>query len=168
MNIYSGKKISVRKDEVLLHDGRTVMREVVDHPGSSAIIPFLTENEILLIRQYRHAVQESIYEVPAGTLEKNESFYVCAERELEEETGYRAGTMKLLIVLYPSPGILSETMHLFKATNLVKTHAKYETDESIEGLIKIKLSEALRMIRTGEIRDAKTVCSILMCSSWQD
>ncbi|MBE7447100.1 MAG: NUDIX hydrolase [Planctomycetia bacterium] len=120
MLIYSGKKINVKKDEVLLDDGRKVMREIIEHPGSAAIIPFISENEIFLIRQYRHAVKETLYEIPAGTLDKGETFLACAGRELEEETGYRAGTLEPLIILYPSPGILSETMHLFKATNLVK------------------------------------------------
>lgn len=161
--IYSGKKIQVRKDEIILDDGRKAMRETVEHPGSAAIIPFISEHEILLIQQYRHAIKETIYEIPAGTLDKGEAFYTCAERELEEETGYRAGILEPLIILYPSPGILSETMHLFKATKLTKTQTNYQVDESIKGIVQVKLSEAFDMIRKGILRDAKTVCSILMC-----
>ena len=86
-----------------------------------------------------------------------------AARELEEETGYRAGILEPLIILYPSPGILSETMHLYKATLLTKTQINYQADESIKGLIRIRLSDALEMIKKGEIRDAKTVCGILWC-----
>lgn len=163
MIIYSGKKINVRKDEIVLDDGRAVMREVIEHPGSAAIIPFISENEIILIQQYRHAVKETIYEIPAGTLDQGETFDVCARRELEEETGYRAGTLEPLIVLYPSPGILSETMHLFKATNLIKTQTNYQMDESIKGIVHVKLSDAVVMVKKGEIKDAKTVCSILLC-----
>jgi ADP-ribose pyrophosphatase len=163
MLIYSGIKINVRKDEVLLDDGRRVMREVVEHPGSAAIIPFIKEDEIFLIKQYRHAVKETLYEIPAGTLDKGETFYTCAGRELEEEIGYRAGTLEPLIILYPSPGILSETMHLFKATNLIKTQTNYQMDESIKGSVQLKLSDAVEMVKKGTIRDAKTVCSILMC-----
>lgn len=163
MIIYTGKKITVRKDEIVLDDGRRVEREVVVHPGSAAIVPFITEDEILLIQQYRHAVRETIYEIPAGTLDAGESFATCAARELEEETGYRAGILEPLIILYPSPGILSETMHLYKAIQLTKTQINYQADESIKGLIRIRLSDALEMIKKGEIRDAKTVCGILRC-----
>lgn len=164
MIIYSGKKINVRKDEVLLEDGRKVTREVIDHPGSAAIIPFITQDEIILLHQYRHPVKETLYEIPAGTLDKGETFFACAKRELEEETGYWAGALELLMVLYPSPGILNETMHLFKATNLVKTQTNYQLDESIKGNIHVKLSDAVEMIKKGTIRDAKTVCSVLWCS----
>ena len=163
MIIYSGKKINVRKDEIVLDDGRKVLREVIEHPGSAAIIPFISEDEIILIQQYRHAVKELIYEIPAGTLDKGETFDLCARRELEEEIGYKAGTLEPLIILYPSPGILSETMHLFKATNLVKTQTNYQLDESIKGIAQVKLSDAVEMVKKGTIRDAKTVCSILMC-----
>lgn len=165
MIIYTGKKINVRKDEIVLEDGRRVTREVIEHPGSAAIIPFVSENEIILIQQYRHAIKETIYEIPAGTLDKGETFYACADRELVEETGYKAGTLEPLITIFPSPGILSETMHLFKATNLVKTQTNYQADESIKGMVQVKLSEALEMIKKGVIRDAKTVCSILMCTN---
>lgn len=82
---------------------------------------------------------------------------------LEEEIGYRAGILEPLIILYPSPGILSETMHLFKATNLIKTQTNYQMDESIKGVVQIKLSDAVEMVKKGVIRDAKTVCSILLC-----
>ncbi len=163
MIIYTGKKILVRKDEILLDDGKKVMRETVEHPGSAAIIPFISEDEIILIQQYRHAIKETIYEIPAGTLDKDETFYTCAGRELEEEIGYKAGTLEPLMILYPSPGILSEIMHLFKATNLVKTQPNYQEDESIKGIVQMKLHDAFEMIRKGVIKDAKTVCSILMC-----
>src|SRR3990172_4907495 len=112
MIIYSGKRISVRKDDVVLEDGRQVIREVVEHPGSSAIIPFISEDIIILLQQYRYAINETILEIPAGTLDKGESFLTCAARELEEETGYRAEKLEPLTILYPSPGILNETMHL--------------------------------------------------------
>lgn len=164
MIIYKGKKINVRKDDVLLDDGRKVTREVIEHPGSAAIIPFVAQDEIILLQQYRHPVKETLYEIPAGTLDKGETFIDCAGRELEEETGYRAGTLEPLIILYPSPGILNETMHLFKATNLVKTQTNYQLDESIKGNIHVKLSDAVEMIKKGTIRDAKTVCSVLWCS----
>ena len=163
MLIYSGIKINVRKDEIVLDNGRKAIREVIEHPGSSAIIPFITDDEIILIQQYRHAVKETIYEIPAGTLDKGETFEACAARELEEETGYKAGKLDPLTIIYPSPGILSETMHLFKATNLTKTQTNYQEDESIKGIMQIKLQEAFEMIKKGIIRDAKTVCGILMC-----
>jgi ADP-ribose diphosphatase len=163
MLIYSGIKINVRKDEIILDDGRKAVREVIEHPGSSAIIPFISEDEIILIQQYRHAVKETIYEIPAGTLDKGETFVACAARELEEETGYRAGKLAPLTIIYPSPGILSETMHLFKAINLTKTKTNHQDDESIKGIVQIKLHDAFEMVKNGAIKDAKTVCCILMC-----
>jgi ADP-ribose diphosphatase len=163
MLIYSGIKINVRKDEIILDNGRKAVREVIEHPGSSAIIPFIAEDEIILIQQYRHAIKDTIYEIPAGTRDKGETFSVCAVRELEEETGYKAGKLEPLTIIYPSPGILNETMHLFKATNLVKTQIKYQADESIKGSVTIKLYEAFEMIKKGTIKDAKTICSILFC-----
>lgn len=163
MIIYNGKKINVRREEVLLDEGRKVTREVIEHPGSAAIIPFVTQDEIILLQQYRYPMKETLYEIPAGTLDRGESFSTCAGRELEEEIGYRAGTLELLIILYPSPGILNETMHLFKATNLVKTQTNYQMDEAIKGTMQVKLHDALEMIRKGIIKDAKTVCSILWC-----
>ena len=163
MIIYYGKKINIRKDEIVLVDGRKTVREVIEHPGSAAVIPFITKDEIILIQQYRHAVKELIYEIPAGTLDEGETFITCAGRELEEEIGYKAETLEPLVILYPSPGILSEIMHLFKATNLVKTQTNHQADESIKGIVQVKLSDALEMVKKGEIKDAKTVCSILMC-----
>ena len=163
MIIYYGKKINIRKDEIVLVDGRKTVREVIEHPGSAAVIPFITKDEIILIQQYRHAVKELIYEIPAGTLDEGETFIACAGRELEEEIGYKAETLEPLVILYPSPGVLSEIMHLFKATNLVKTQTNHQADESIKGIVQVKLSDALEMVKKGEIKDAKTVCSILMC-----
>lgn len=163
MKIYSGKIINVRKDDVVLEGGRQVIREVVEHPGSSAIVPFISEDTILLLQQYRYAINETILEIPAGTLDKGEYFLTCAARELEEETGYRAGKLEPLTILYPSPGILNETMHLFKATNLIKSQMNHQSDESIKGIVQVKLSDALEMIKKGGIKDAKTVCGILMC-----
>ncbi|WKZ23376.1 MAG: NUDIX hydrolase [Candidatus Brocadiaceae baterium WH-1] len=162
MIVYSGKIIRVRKDEVILDDGKKVIREVVDHPGSAAIIPFISEDEIILIRQYRYAIDEMIYEVPAGTLDEGETSYTCAGRELEEETGYKASKIEPLITICPSPGILNENIHLFKATGLTKTKTDHKEDELIENIIQVKLDEALKMVKKGIIRDAKTVCCILM------
>ena len=163
--IYSGKKINLRKDEFVLEDGRKVYREIIEHPGSAAIIPFITRDEIILIQQYRHAVKETIYEIPAGTLDEGETFHNCAVRELEEETGYKAGILEPLVIIYPSPGILSEIMYIFKASNLVRTQMSHQDDESIKCIMQIKITEALKMIKEGKIKDAKTVCSILMCTN---
>jgi ADP-ribose pyrophosphatase len=163
--IYSGKKINLRKDEFVLEDGRKVYREIIEHPGSAAIIPFITRDEIILIQQYRHAVKETIYEIPAGTLDEGETFHNCAVRELEEETGYKAGVLEPLVIIYPSPGILSEIMYIFKASNLVRTQINHQDDESIKSIMQIKITEALKMIKEGKIKDAKTVCSILMCTN---
>jgi len=157
--VYRGKLFSVRRDRVKIK-GRVRIREVVIHPGASAILPILDDGKILLVRQYRYAVGEELLEIPAGTLEVGEKPEDCALRELEEETGYRAENVKLLTTLYLAPGYSSERLHLFQAENLKKRAQKLEVDEEIE-LVTMELREVLNAIKNGKIRDAKTIAAIL-------
>jgi ADP-ribose pyrophosphatase len=125
------------------------------------ILPFIKPDTILLLRQKRHAVDQILLELPAGTLEKGENPMNCAGRELQEETGYLAGRMKPLGSFFSSPGILSEKMHAFVASELTRTHSALEEDEEIE-VIEVGFEEAVTMIGTGEIQDAKSVATLLM------
>ncbi len=157
--IAKGRVFDVRRDKVV-DDEREYFRDVVVHRGAVAIIPLLDDEEILLVRQYRYAVDEELVEVPAGTLEEGEEPVKCAARELEEETGYIAEHLEHLIDFYLAPGYSSEKISVFVARDLRKGRQNLDIDENIE-VIKVGLNEALEMIRQGEIKDAKTLASIL-------
>ena len=159
--LYDGKK--VRLEVHHLHDeaGQRHKKEVVVHPGAVVILPFIDESTIVLIRNKRYTLNEVLIELPAGTLEKGESPMNCAGRELQEETGYLAGRMKSIGSIFPSPGILTEKMYLFVAYDLERTRTALEPGEEIE-VQYAKLDEAIEMIRHGEIKDGKTIATLLM------
>jgi ADP-ribose pyrophosphatase len=161
--LYTGKKLRLEihhiEDEE--HEGRRTQREIVVHNGSVAILPFLDERTILLIKNRRYAISQILLELPAGTLEKGEAPMNCAGRELLEETGYLATRMLPLFNFFTSPGIISEKMYAFAAYDLEKSHAACEVGEEIE-VLSVPLSEAFEMIRTGEIQDGKTIATLLM------
>ncbi len=137
-----------------------MLREVVEHPGAVAILPLLGEDRILLLKQYRPVIGRWIYEIPAGTVEEGESPLRCARRELEEETGYRAGRMRKLFEMYLAPGYSTEKLHSFLAYDLRRTSPRRDWGEEIR-VVETTLSEALRMVRTNRIRDAKTSATLL-------
>lgn len=141
--------------------GGEMQRDVVRHPGSVAIIPILDDGRICLIKNRRVTVDETLIEIPAGTMEPPEPPLECARRELIEETGYRAGKMELLRTFYPAPGILDEKMHLFIATDLEAGEPEREAYEQIENYV-LSIKQAKSMVAAGEIKDAKTMISILL------
>lgn len=162
--IYDGKKLQLYRDEVELPSGRKTYRELVRHPGSVAVVPIIKGEELLLLKQYRYAVKDYLYEIPAGTLEKGETPEQCATRELVEETGYLPKRLEKIGQFYSSPGVTNELMHLYKATSLVRKVSETivpSNEESIEQVITVPLSKAMDMIRKGEIIDGKTICGIL-------
>lgn len=140
--------------------GATKTRQIVRHPGAVVVVPLLADGRVCLIRQWRIAVKETLVELPAGTLEPNEPPIVTAERELIEETGYRAETIVPLHEFFLSPGILDEKMHLFLATGLTEGEPQREVGEEIDNLL-VPLEDAVAMIFSGEIRDAKTIVGLL-------
>jgi len=158
--IYEGQVYNLRKDTVRLPDGRLADREVVEHPGAVAIIPIVGD-KIVLIRQFRQAAGKTLHEIPAGTLRRGEEPERCAARELEEETGYVVGNLKKLFHCYLAPGYSTEVIHFYLATNLKQTGRKTDPDEFVE-VLTVTEEEALRMILSNEIEDAKTICGILM------
>jgi ADP-ribose pyrophosphatase len=157
--LYSGRAVRLRVDRVRLPSGRETSREIIEHPGSVGILPLLTGNRVLLIRQYRHAVGGTIWEIPAGTMEPGETPTECAGRELEEETGYRARSLKLLFDCYAAPGYSMELMRVFLARGLKPTEQRPEEDEIIS-VEPVGSEKTFRMIRSGQIRDAKTICAL--------
>ena len=158
--IYKGKKINLRLARLKLPDGRSAFREVVEHRGSVAIIPILDGNKIVLLRQYRPVIGEWILEIPAGTIEPGERPHECALRELEEETGYRAGKITKVLEFYVSPGYTTEKIYLYKAENLQKLKPRPEPYEFLE-VVEMSLEDAIEKVLNGDIRDAKTIIALL-------
>lgn len=142
-------------------DGSRHVREVIRHPGAVTILPFVDQNQICLIKNYRVAAGQTLIELPAGTLEPNESPAETAARELIEETGYTAGDLRPMQSFYLSPGILDERMHLFVATNLTAGAAAREPSEQIENYV-VTWDDAMQMVREGTIQDAKTIVGLLL------
>lgn len=136
------------------------------HPGAVVVVALVRPGVVLLLRQYRHAVGAELVELPAGTLEPNEAPETCAARELAEETGRRAGTLKHLTTFWSSPGILREKMHLFLAQDLTDAAQSLDEDEVIE-VVEVALSDAVEMVRDGRIADAKTIVGLLYCAQFE-
>lgn len=157
---YKGKFLEMVTEEISLPNGRTATLDLIRHPGAAAVVPFLDEENVLLIRQYRHAAGGTILEVPAGKLERDEAPDLCAVRELEEETGRRAGRIEALGSILTTPGFTDEKIHLFAAFDLEHVGAALEADEIIEEA-PMSLEDALSLIWSGELTDAKSVVALL-------
>lgn len=159
--LYEGKIINLRRDTVLLPSGREATREVIEHPGAVAVVPVLPDGRILMVRQFRHPVDAILLEIPAGKLDKGEDPDACALRELEEETGYRAGSMVRRASIFTTPGFTDEVIHVYVARDLVKTALNPDEDEFLE--VRAYEQEDIRlMIRGGQIRDSKTITAFYL------
>ncbi len=157
---YRGRLLTVRTDRVRLPGGGETNREIVVHRGAVAIVAIDTDGSVLLVRQYRKPAEASLLEVPAGTLEPGEEPLACASRELVEETGYRAARLERICGFFSAPGFCTEFLHVFSARDLSPAHADADEDERIE-LVRLPLDECLRLVRSGEIRDAKSIVGLL-------
>ena len=158
--IYRGPVFGVRRDEVLEPGGIRTTREVVTHPGSVVILPLLPDGRILLVRQYRHATRQFLWELVAGRIERGENPRQAAARELLEETGYRAKRYRLFLDIFPTPGFLEERMYILLAQGLTSGDARPEEDEKISSRV-FSRSQLRQMIRRGKLRDAKTIAGLL-------
>ncbi len=158
--IFNGKVVKLEKDKVLCPNGNESIREIVRHPGGAAILAITDKEEVILERQFRYSYDEVIYEIPAGKLEKGEDPYYAALREFEEETGNKTEKLESLGVTYPTCGYSSEIIYLYLAKDFVKTATHFDDDEVIE-LEYIPLSEVIRMIEDGRIKDAKTIVAVM-------
>jgi ADP-ribose pyrophosphatase len=161
--VQRGVMLEMISEEVELPGGRRAQLDLIRHPGAAAVVPFLSDDEILLIRQYRYAAGGEIYEVPAGKLEPGEAPEICARRELEEETGFRAERLEGLGEILTTPGFTDERIHLFAAEGLSPGQQNLDDDEVIE-LVPMPLSEALKMVWTGALPDAKSALAILQAA----
>lgn len=169
--LYTGRIVNLELDTVRFPDGSTGQLEMLRHPGASAVVPFLdapgdADPRVLLIRQFRHAADGFIWEVPAGRLDAGEAPETCARRELEEETGMRAATLERLITIYTTPGFTDERIHLFLAHGLEQGAQHREADEFME-LHTLRWSAVMAMVRGGEIQDGKTLASLLFVQSFR-
>jgi ADP-ribose diphosphatase len=160
---YDGAWVHVRVDEVRLPSGRIATREVVEHPGSAAIVAVTTEGQVLLLRQSHHSIARALLGIPAGTLEPGESPETCAGRELTEETGYRAGRLTRLAAYYTSPGYTNERMTIFRADDCVPAGGAIDPDELI-ALAPTPLAEIPRLVAPGpdQIADGKALLGLLL------
>lgn len=176
--IWDGRIVRLTLDRVRFPDGREGELELVRHAGAAAVVPFLDpphdpDSRVVLLRQYRYAAGGYLYEIPAGMpAGPEEPWEVCAHRELEEETGWRAGDLRYLTRILTTPGFTDEEIHLFAATDLREGAIHRDTDEYIE-VVEMPLSQALARIRSGEIVDAKTLSALLFLQAflpdaWKD
>lgn len=157
---HTGRVFDLYVESVELANGVTVDLDVIRHPGAAAIVAMTAEDQVLLLRQYRHSVGDELWEIPAGTRDGDETPLVCARRELEEETGFTARTWLPIGALLPVPGYADERIHLFLATDLTPSRQSLDSDEQIT-VHTIAFDDALRMIDTGTIFDGKTVAALL-------
>jgi ADP-ribose pyrophosphatase len=159
--VYDGRRIRVAIASLSRTDGRTATKEIVLHPGAVAILPLIDDEQVCLLRNFRFPLGETLWEIPAGTLEPGEDVLHAAQRELAEETGYRAAQWEKLTAFYPSPGIMDEVLHVFVASSLTPGSMRLEVDEQIEPQI-VPLAQALAWVQDGTIRDAKTMIAMLL------
>ncbi len=159
--IYRGRVFALRHDRVRLPDGKTTTLDIVQHGGAVTLVPLDEQGHIWFVRQYRHAAGEMLLELPAGTLDENEKPDECAAREIREEIGVTARTLRHLGECFLAPGYSTEYMHFFLATDLRPETAQHDEDEFLE-VVRITVDDAYAMALDGRIRDAKTLAGLLL------
>ncbi len=160
-NVFNGKVLNIRVDQVQLPDGMRSMREVIVHPGAVAVIPITDDGKVIFVRQWRNAAGEALLEIPAGGKAIDENPVECAERELMEEIGYRPGKLTALQPIYLAPGYSSEYLHLFIATQLTPEKLAHDEDERLE-VVTLSWDEIDIMMDKGEFKDAKTIAGLML------
>ncbi|MDQ0299535.1 ADP-ribose pyrophosphatase [Salibacterium salarium] len=158
-SIYEGKIVDVSVHDVELPDGKTSKREIINHPGAVAIIAVTNENKMVMVRQFRKALEKELLEIPAGKLEDNEDPLSSAARELEEETGYKTNKLTKVMSFYTSPGFADEIIHIYETEHLYEGVTYTDDDEFVE-LVEVTLEEAERLMKEEKIHDAKTVFAV--------
>jgi len=164
--LLQARKFTVERREYEVPGRGIARRELVVHPGAVAIIPLLSSDSVVMIRNYRFAAGQELLELPAGTLEAGEAHMDCAARELEEETGYKAAKIEPLCEFYTTPGFTNELMHVFLATDLIKTQQNLDATEQIRVEI-MPLDDAVKAATDGRIIDSKTIAALLIYNNLQ-
>jgi ADP-ribose pyrophosphatase len=162
--IFTGNIIKVELQTVELCNKNIAKREIIRHRGGVAVVPVTQNKEIIMVRQFRKPFDEELLEVPAGKIEKDEKPEVCALRELQEETGFAADKISFINVMYPSPGYTDEKIYIYKAEGLTEGNLSLDEDEFLS-VEKYTLKQAVDMIKTGMIKDAKTIIAIMLVAS---
>lgn len=165
VTLHQGRVFDLVKENYTLDNGVTADMDFIVHPGAAAMVPMLNDRDVVLIKQYRHTIRKFIWEIPAGTLDPEESPLDCARRELIEEIGYSAMDWHPLGAITPLPGCSNERIHLFLASGLDPADQHLDEDEMIN-VHKLKLTEALQMIPAGEINDGKTISGLFLAHLW--
>jgi ADP-ribose pyrophosphatase len=157
---FKGKVFDHQVDEIEYESGNKGIREVAIHPGGAVVVPIKDDGKIILVRQFRYPLQKTLIELPAGKLDKGEDPLVCATRELEEETGYKAKEIKKLGEIYTAPGYCTEILHIYSASGLTPgNHNREEGEQGME-ILELTIDEIKKMIFSGKITDAKTIAGI--------
>ncbi|HAH86383.1 MAG TPA: ADP-ribose pyrophosphatase [Armatimonadetes bacterium] len=159
--VFEGRIVNLRVDTVELPNGKTSTREVIEHRGAVAVVPMVDKRRVVLVRQFRQPAGRVLLEIPAGGLEIGEAPEDCARRELVEETGYYPKKLTKMFYSYLAPGYSSEKLHTFLAEDLHTESKDGDPDEFLE-IVTVDLCDAVSMIQTGEIADAKSICGILL------
>ncbi len=161
--VFDGRLLHVEVDTVLLPNGTQTTREFIRHPGAVAIVPVLDDGSIVLVKQCRYPMDTVMWEIPAGKLDHGiEAPDVCAVRELSEETGYTARQWEKLITIATTPAFTDEVIHLYKASGLTR-HSQHTDNDEFIGVQSFTAEEIKRMIKAGELFDAKTLCALYAC-----
>ena len=156
--LYKGKILTLRKDDALTADGKPCIREIIEHSGGACVL-YVEDDKVLLVRQYRYAYGESIYEIPAGKLDKGEDPAKAAARELEEEAGLKAGRLEKLFVIYPTPGYTNEKIYLYRAYDCQKVAAHLDEGEFLDAVY-LSIEKVKEMLKNGQIQDGKTIIAL--------
>jgi ADP-ribose pyrophosphatase len=162
--LYDGKVFNLIVDQIEYPNGHRAIREVAEHPGGAVVLAMFPDERLILVRQFRYPMCKFLLELPAGKLDPNEGPAICAARELEEETGYKAKNWRKLTAIYTSPGFCTEQLHIFLATDLSRSVEGQKLEEGEQSLTVevVPLSRAIDMIQQQEIVDGKTICGILL------
>lgn len=155
-----GRAVGFRIDQVRLPNNKPAIREYLDHPGAVAVLPILSPGKVIMVRQFRYPVNEITLEIPAGKLDKGEPPLKCVNRELEEETGYKAGRVQKLLSFWPTAAFANEAIHIYTAENLKKGHPHLDEDEFLR-CEEWSLKNLFTEINEGRIKDAKTIIALL-------
>jgi len=164
--VYSGKVFNIKVDQIVYNTGNKAVREVAEHPGGAVVVPVTKEGKIVMVTQHRFPVDKVLLELPAGKLSKGEDPFVCAVRELEEETGYKSDNVKELGSIYTTPGYSTEKLWIYLAKDLKLGNHNREEGEFGMQVFELSLKEVEEKIHNGEIVDGKTICGIFLAKKF--